>query len=141
MDIREFVIIIRQLITGILMCIALYCSYYSYYCVVLFGFSHLLEPTLTMENLINVLADVEDWSDKGLPEDLSIPVSKVKELEKAYPDLTQRQSAIFQLFLDKHPAPSWEHVCLGLYMNDEYEILEVVQSKYFKGSYFKCVWL
>ena len=77
---------------------------------------------------------MKDWSDYGLPLHLGISDSKLNKLKKTYPDHTQCQSAIIELFLNKHPAPNWELVCCGLYQMQEYEILEVVQSKYFKGS-------
>ena len=91
------------------------CALHTFRLSVVSGLSLPLESTLTLENLINVLADVKDWSANGLPYYLDIPKSKVKELEKTYPDLTQRQSAIIQLFLEKHPAPSWAIICNGLY--------------------------
>ena len=109
------------------------CALHTFRLSVVSGLSLPLESTLTLENIINVLADVKDLSFGILPLLLRIPDSKVKELEKTYPDLTQRQSAIIQLFLEKHPAPSWELICWGLYMEGEYEALEVVQNKYFKG--------
>ena len=109
------------------------CALHTFRLSVVSGLSLPLESTLTLENLIIVLADVKDWSDDRLPCGLRIPYSKVKELEKTYPDLTQRQSAIIQLFLEKHPAPSWEIICFGLYVLREYKALEVVQNKYFKG--------
>ena len=109
------------------------CALHTFRLSVVSGLSLPLESTLTLENLINVLADVKDWSVVGLPYYLDIPDSKVNELEKTYPDLTQRQSAIIQLFLEKHPAPSWKIICYGLYWEVEYEALEVVQNKYFKG--------
>ena len=117
------------------MCMSLpyLCALHTFRLSVVSGLSLPLESTLTLENLINVLADVEDWSVRGLPMYLRIPMSKINELEKTYPDLTQRQSAIILLFLEKHPAPSWEIICFGLYLGKEYETLEVVQNKYFKG--------
>ena len=55
-------------------------------------------------------------------------------MEQLYPDLAQRQSALIQYYLDGRPAPSWELVCYALYMREEYEVLENVQNKYFKGT-------
>ena len=95
-----------------------------------------LEPSLTATNLCSLLAHVKDWSSGGLPLYLQIPSSKVKEIEQLYPDLYQRRSAIMQYFLDGHPAPSWELVCLALYWKEEYEVLENVQNKYFKGAVY-----
>ena len=107
-----------------------------FYCMSL---SLQLEPSLTLNNLCSVLAEVKDWSDRGLPCGLQIPGSKVKEMEQLYPDLSLRQSALIQLWLDSHPAPSWELVCSALYREGEYEVLENVQNKYFKGSYYLCI--
>ena len=95
-----------------------------------------LEPSLTATNLCSLLADVKDWSTLGLLWYLQIPDSKVKEMEHLYPDLSQRQSALIQYFLDGHPAPSWELVCHALYMKEEYEVLENVKNKYFKGTMY-----
>ena len=92
-----------------------------------------LEPSLTATNLCSLLGDVKDWSTDGLPWRLQIPDSKVEEMEQLYPDLSQRQSALIQFWLDKHPAPSWELICLALYREEEYEVLENVQTKYLKG--------
>ena len=95
-----------------------------------------LEPSLTATNLCSLLADVKDWGTLGLPWHLQIPDSKVEEMEQLYPDLSQHRSALMQYFLDRHPAPSWELVCWALYVNDEYEVLENVQNKYFKGTVY-----
>ena len=93
-----------------------------------------LEPSLTAANLCTLLGDVKKWgSDYGIPVYLQIPRSKVKEMEQLYPDLSQRQSALIQLWLNQHPAPSWELICWALYRTEEYEVLENVQHKYLKG--------
>ena len=89
----------------------------------------LLEPSLTFENILNALTQVKDLSKV-----LTIPDSKVKGMEQLYPDLSQRQSALIQYFLDGHPAPSWEGICLMLYVEKEYEMLENIQNKYLKGN-------
>ena len=93
-----------------------------------------IESSLTATNICSVLADVKDWwGIWGLPYYLQIPSSKVKEMEQLYPDLSQRQSALIQLWLDQHPAPSWELVCWALYVMQEYEVLKNVQNNYLKG--------
>ena len=93
------------------------------------SFFILLEPSLTLENILNTLAQVED-----LGKMLIIPDSKVEEMERLYPDLSQCQSALVQFWLDGHPAPSWELICFSLYGEKEYEVLENVQTKYLKGN-------
>ena len=100
-------------------------------------FSFLLEPSLTFENVLNVLAEVKDskkWEYDKIPGSLQIPQSKVEEIKQLYPDLSQQQSALAQFWMNSHPAPSWEVICYALYLNGEYEALESVQSKYLKGN-------
>ena len=100
-------------------------------------FLFLLEPSLTFENVLNILAEVKDpekWNYAKIPEVLQIPRSKVREMEQVYPDLSQRLSALAQFWMNSHPAPSWELICYALYMTEEYEVLESVQSKYLKGN-------
>lgn len=105
-----------------------------YLCGSVVSLSLPLEPSLTATNLCSLLGDVKDWSTFGLPYPLQIPFSKVLEIEQLYPDLSQRQSALIHFWLDRHPAPSWELVCYALYMKQEYEVLENIQNKYFKGT-------
>ena len=96
----------------------------------------LIEPSLTANNLLSALSQVKDWSVSGLPRVLRIPRSKVVEMEQLYPDLSQRQLPLIQFWLDSHPAPSWERVCWALYGVGEYKLIENLQNKYFKGSYW-----
>ena len=101
-----------------------------------FPFSFLLEPSLTFENVLNVLAEVKDpkmW-EYEIPGRLQIPWIKVRETELLYPDLYQQQSALAQFWMNSHPAPSWELICLALYWTGEYEALESAQNKYLKGN-------
>lgn len=97
----------------------------------------LLEPSLTIENVLHVLADINNpkmWGKDALPAGLQVPESKVTDMERLCPDLSQRQSALIRLWLGGHPAPSWELVCFALYTKGEYEMLENVKSKYLKGN-------
>ena len=111
------------------------CMYHPLYsCSSVACLSFPIESSLTATNICSVLADVKDWwGIWGLPYYLQIPSSKVKEMERLYPDISQRQSALIQFWLNTHPAPSWELVCSALYLEGEYEVLENIQSKYFKG--------
>ena len=97
--------------------------------IVCAAFFILSEPSLTLENVLNALAQVKD-----LGRVLLIPYSKVEEMKQLYPDLSQWQSALIQFWLDGHPAPSWELICFGLYWEKEYKVLENIQNKYLKGN-------
>ena len=80
------------------------------------------------------MKDPRWWKDGEIPGSLHIPQSKVFEMEQLYPDLSKRQSALAQFWMNSHPAPSWELICLALYFTGEYEVLESAQNKYLKGN-------
>ena len=65
---------------------------------------------------------------------LGIQNAMTKELEDSYPDPIQRTETFIKMFLEEYPAPSWEVVCRALYINEEYDVLEMVQNKYYKGK-------
>ena len=96
----------------------------------------IIDPSLTMDNLMSVLKDVKNWSSEihGLPWCLDIPPSKRIELENMYPDLSQRKPAILQYWLDTFPYPCWERICYALYWQKEYEVLQRVQENFFVGK-------
>ena len=109
--------------------------YYTKACAILVIVIPLyIEPSLTVENLCDVLVDVKDWSTSGLPWKLQTPKSKVEELERSHPDLAQRKPAIIREYIDNHPVPSWELVSDALYIEQEYDVLERVQNRYLKGT-------
>ena len=97
----------------------------------------LLEPSLTLENVLNVLAEVKDprkWVFYEIPMRLQIPQTKLYEMKELYPDLSKQQSALAQFWMNSHPAPSWELICYALYFTEEYEVLESTRNKYLKGN-------
>ena len=96
-----------------------------------------LDSSLTVENVVNALKDVEDWSSTGLPWHIDIPKSKIEEVENMYPDdLELRKKAFIQYWLKEFPYPCWERICYALFWLEEYDVLQRVQEKYFIGIQF-----
>ena len=96
----------------------------------------LLEPTLTLSNVTEAVKLVHDfkWVIWGLPFFLDIPLSKSSEMMSRYRDVSQRKRAFLNHFLEDHPCPSWKLIANAVYMEGEYEALEVIQRDYFKGE-------
>ena len=102
----------------------------------LFSFFFLADPFLTYENLMEALKDVKDWSINahGFPWCIDIPASKRNEIQNKYPDdLPRRQSEFIKYWLETFPYPCWERICYALYWQEEYDVLESIQNKYFVG--------
>ena len=104
---------------------------FMWFCCVSLSLS--LEPSLAATNLCSLLGSVKNWGTSNIPYYLQIPTSKVAEMKRLYRDLPQRQLALIQLWLDTHPAPSWELLCWALYCSGEYAVLKNIKNKYFKG--------
>lgn len=97
----------------------------------------LLEPSLSLANLTNLLENVNErdsdqWWLIGI--ELNIPSSKVNAISDQYSNPDQRSHACWNLYITDHPSPTWKRVAYALYMEDCLEELEVVQKNYFKGK-------
>ena len=102
----------------------------------------ILEPTLTLHNLCQALAEVEDWY--RLSVQLCVPHSKRDEIKAQYPDRVEAKRQILHHFLVSHPAPSWRVVFEGLYQMGNVEvkchhILQGVRRRYGRGTVHVCI--
>ena len=92
------------------------------------------DPTLTSDNLLTVMKDVQDWDQLG--KWLSIPASKrVLEISQHHPTDSQRKVTLLTHWLHTHPAPSWKRVATALRLMDKYSLAEVVTTKYVRGMF------
>ena len=101
-----------------------------------------LEPTLTLHNLYQALAEVEDWD--VLSEQLCVPHSKRDEIKAQYPDRAEAKRQMLHHFLTSHPAPSWRVVFEALYdMGDDdvkyHYILQDVRRRCGRGIVHVCI--
>ena len=68
---------------------------------------------------------------------MNIPSAKLDMIRQQYAsgdDESQCRQKCWELYLLKHPLPSWQQVAEALYLMDCLEELEVVQKKYLKGG-------
>lgn len=95
-----------------------------------------VDPTLTLPNLNTVLEKV-NWYDVGWWMD--IPDATRDMIRSSGDDDSQCRRRCWEIYLNKHPAPSWKQVANALhrvgYHEKEYlEELEIIQKKYLKGE-------
>ena len=98
--------------------------------------SYSLDPTLTLPNLTALLEKV-GWNFFG-SKFLDIPDATLDMIRSSGGDDSQCRQKCWEIYLNKHPAPSWKQVADGLYkgivLKNYFEELEVVQKKYLKGE-------
>ena len=74
------------------------------------------ESSLTSKNLSTLLDIMKDslWYAFGLR--VNIPPSELERIRSQYSSGTECKHAVIDLFISKHPAPSWTLVAHALYM-------------------------
>ena len=93
---------------------------------------HPADPTLTTDNLMEVVKGVEDrWWDLDLW--LGVPRSKREEVERLYHSDHQRMEAVLDYYIKYHPAPSWKHFAEALQGMWLHKQADEVTTKYVKG--------
>ena len=74
---------------------------------------HPADPTLTTDNLMEVVKGVEDhW--EGLGRRLGVPYSKRKKVGRFYHSVHHSMEAVLDYYVKYHPAPSWKEVAVEL---------------------------
>ena len=91
------------------------------------------DPTLTTDNLMEVVKEVEDhWYNLG--HWLGVPPSKRVEIRNLYQSGHHRMEAVVDYYVRHHPTPSWKRVAEGLQAMDLNKQAQVVTAKYAKGA-------
>ena len=93
---------------------------------------HPADPTLTTDNLMEVVKGVEDhlW---GLGGVLGVPLSKMEEVERLYHSDYQKMEAVLDNYVKYHPAPSWKYFAQALQRVWLHKQADEVTTKYVKG--------
>ena len=73
------------------------------------------ESSLTSKNLSTVLDIMEDWVWYLFGGCVNIPRSELNRISSQYSSFRERKHAVIDLFISKHPAPSWTLVAHTLY--------------------------
>ena len=93
--------------------------------------SHSADPTLTTDNLMVVVKEVEDrWNELG--RELGVPGSKRVEIIGLYQSDHHRMEAVVDYFV-RSPTPSWRDVTRTLQSANLYKQADET-AKYVKGA-------
>ena len=90
------------------------------------------DPTLTLNNVIALMKDVQKWEHVAIW--IGIPINKTLELLRQHPTTDQHKQAYWDYWLHHHPSPSWRILADTLYVCREHGALEVLQMNYLKGE-------
>ena len=93
---------------------------------------HPADPTLTTDNLMEVVKGVEDhWFDLGLW--LDVPLSKRNEIYSLYHSEQHRMQALADHYTTHHPTLSWNNVARALQGVGLHKQADEVTTIYVKG--------
>ena len=95
---------------------------------------HPADPTLTTDNLMEVVKEVEDcwW---GLGYWLGVPYSKKEDIYRLYQTDHHRMEAVVDYYIRCYPTPSWKRVAVDLQEIRLHRQAQLVTAKYVKGTY------
>ena len=99
---------------------------------------HTADPTLTAENLMEVVRGVKDrWEDLGrkLCDRWGVPPSEVQKIQRHYQSDRQRLEAIIDHYMRYYPLRSWKDVSSALERMKLPQLAEVVTTKYVRGMF------
>ena len=89
-------------------------------------FLHLADPTLTSDNLIEVMKDERHrWKD--LADELEVPRDGMNGMEDVVDEYVRR-----------YPTPSWKNVALALQEMKLHKLADEVTTKYVRGTNVTC---
>ena len=95
---------------------------------------HPADPTLTTENLMEVVRGVESrWED--LSEELGMRYSERQKLRRLYQSDHQRMEALINHYVRHNPTCSWKEVASALEGMQLPQLAEVVTTKYVRGMW------
>ena len=94
-----------------------------------------LDPTLTVENMREVMEEVEDWVTMGVS--LGVPDSKRQEIYQQSSTEREKRLALGDYWVNTTPDASWENLAALLYQEQEEGALTVTKQYLQQGIYMK----
>ena len=99
--------------------------------------SHSADPTLTTENLMEVMRGVEGrWEELG--KKIRVRYSEMQKIPHLYQSDHQKMEAIIKHYVRYHPSRSWKQVADALEEMELPQLAEVVTTKYVRGMCQGC---
>ena len=84
------------------------------------------DPTLTVENVREVMAEVGNWLNVG--SELGVPVSKWEEISQQSSTKTEKSLAVGDYWVNTVPNASWEKLATVLYQFGEQRAAAVMKQ-------------
>ena len=84
------------------------------------------DPTLTVENVREVMVEVRDWVEVGIV--LRVPYSKRQEIKQQSSTAREKCLALGDYWVNTDPDPSWKKLAKVLYWREEKRALAVMKQ-------------
>ena len=97
-------------------------------CVFDYPFSLPADPSLTVENMCEVLKGLDL---RGIGWNFDTPDSVRDRIKRQYHgNLSDSNRAFSKEYLDAHPAPSWAHIAEGLFLSLKHDVLKQLERQH-----------
>ena len=84
------------------------------------------DPTLTVENVRDVMTEVENWKNVGIA--LGVPGSKLRELNRQSSTEREKCLVLGEYWVNTDPDASWEELSRVLYQKGQERALAVTKQ-------------
>ena len=92
----------------------------------------LADPTLTLDNIMEVVKDTEEhWERLG--EELAVGQFERNEIRSNYQNNYLRMEAALNFYIRYHPTSSWKGIATALRAIGFHDLEDVVTTKYVRG--------
>ena len=110
---------------------------HRHHCCIMIHFfllsTHSADPTLTTENLMEVVRGVEDrWEDLGLT---FVRYSEKQKIHHLYHSDHQKMEALINHYVRHYPTPSWNRIASVLENMKLRRLAKAVTTKYVRGMW------
>ena len=78
------------------------------------------DPSMTVDNITQILNNIPKDKWKRVMGGLGIPRPLLEEIQRRYSTDTEKNHACADYYVNYHPDAEWEHLTMGLYFSEKY---------------------
>ena len=94
------------------------------------------DPTMTVDNVSQILNKIQRDKWQRVMDELGIPGSLLGEIRRKYSTDTEKDHACADYYVNYHPDASWKHLTVELYHKKQFDLAKESKSFMSTGKYY-----